>query len=437
MGSGLPKHIHLSAFLFSCGHHIASWLHPEVDPARAVSFEHFRKTALLAEEAKFDAIFFADSLGVPQVPNEQLAKAAAVNLFDPVGLLYALAPLTSRIGLIATVSVTYMPPYHVARKFAALDQISGGRAGWNLVTSATDAEALNFGLKEQVPHQERYERASEYVDVVKGLWNSFDSDPLLFDKAGRRFFDPAKLHALNHEGRFFSVRGPLPVPRSAQGHPLIVQAGSSADGQALAARTADMVFTAQDNLTGAKAFADSLHDRMAGYGRTPDRLRLMPGLLPFVGRTRAEAEAKYDQLQSLIDPAIGLGLLYAMTGIRFSPEQLDLPLHELTLNEGMQSRIKLFSDIGRLGTLRQLMLKIAGGRGHWTVVGTPTDIADQMEEWVDSGAADGFNIMGPILPEGLQDFIDLVVPELRRRGRFRSEYTASTLRGHLELPPAD
>jgi N-acetyl-S-(2-succino)cysteine monooxygenase len=428
------KQIHLSAFLNGSGHHLAAWLHPDVDPARAVTFEHYRQCVLLAEAAKFDAVFFADNLALPLAPPELLARASIANFFEPPGLLFALAPLTSRIGLIATVSSTYEPPFHVARKFASLDHISGGRAGWNLVTSATDAEARNFGLKEQIAHKERYERAAEYVAVVKGLWQSWDEDPFLFDKQGHRFFDSAKLHVLDHEGPHYTVRGPLSLPPSPQGQPLIVQAGSSEDGQALAAATADMVFTAQNTLAGALAFASGVRDRMATAGRPLQSVRIMPGLQPFVGRTLGEAHAKFERLQALIDPVQGLGLLYAMTGIRFSPDQLDEPVKELAQNEGMQSRIKLFAEIGRGLTLRGLMQKVAGSRGHFTAIGTPGDIADQIEEWVDKGAADGFNIMAPILPEGLRDFADHVVPELQRRGRFRTDYAGSTLRGHLGLP---
>lgn len=427
------KQVHLAAFLNGCGHHVAAWLYPDIDPARAVSFAHYRECVAVAEAAKFDAVFFADNLALPLAPPEVLAKAAVANFFEPSGLLFALAPLTNNIGLIATVSSTYMPPFHVARKFASLDHISGGRAGWNLVTSATDAEARNFGLKEQIPHAERYARAAEYVAVVKGLWGSWGEGAFVFDKETRRFFDPAKLHILDHEGAYYSVRGPLSLPPSPQGRPLIVQAGSSGDGQGLAAATADMVFTAQNELTAAQRFATELRARIAAAGRLPDEVRIMPGLQPFVGRTRAEAEAKRETLQSLIDPVVGLGLIYAMTGIRFLPDQLDEPVAGLAQNDGMQSRIALFSDIGRGLTVRELMLKVAGSRGHFTVIGTPTDIADQIEAWVDGGAADGFNIMAPILPGGLKDFTDLVIPELQRRGRFRTEYSTATLRGHLGL----
>ncbi len=427
------KQIHLSAFLNGVGHHVAAWRHPNVDPSGAIRFDAYRRVVALAEAAKFDAVFFADNLALPLAPPEQLSKGAVANFFEPSSLLFALAPLTTHIGLIATVSSTYMPPFHTARKFASLDHISGGRAGWNLVTSATDAEARNFGLKDQIGHQERYARAAEYVAVVKGLWKSWDKDPYLFDKESGRYFDPDKLHILDHEGTYYSVRGPLSLPPSPQGHPVIVQAGSSDDGQALAAQTAEMVFTAQPDLAAATAFATGLRARLAAFGRSADGIRIMPGLQPFVGETRAEAQAKFDTLQALIDPAVGLGLLYAMTGIRLSPDKLDEPVETLALNEGMQSRIALFSELGRGLTLRQLLLKVAGARGHWTVIGTPQEIADQIEAWIDAGAADGFNIMAPILPGGLEDFTRLVVPELIRRGRFRTGYETSTLRQHLGL----
>lgn len=427
------KHIHLSAFLNGVGHHVAAWRHPEVDAAGVASFWHYRKLVALAEAAKFDAVFFADNLALPLAPPEQLSRGAVANFFEPSSLLFSLAPLTTHIGLIATVSSTYMPPYHTARKFSSLDHISGGRAGWNLVTSATDAEARNFGLKEQISHQERYARAAEYVAVVKGLWRSWDRDAFLFDKEGGHFFDPEKLHLLNHEGAYYSVRGPLSLPPSPQGHPVIVQAGSSEDGRALAAETAEMVFTAQPNLDAARVFSDSLRARLAAFGRTEHQLRIMPGLQPFVGRSREEAQEKFDRLQALIDPVVGLGLIYSMTGVRLSLDQLDQPFEGLAQNEGMQSRVALFSELGRGLTLRQLMQKVAGARGHGTIMGTPKDIADYMEAWVDEGAADGFNIMAPTLPGGLEDFIGLVLPELRRRGRFRHDYDGATLRGHLGL----
>jgi FMN-dependent oxidoreductase (nitrilotriacetate monooxygenase family) len=427
------KQIHLSAFLNGVGHHLAAWRHPEVDAAGAVSFWHYRKLVALAEAAKFDAVFFADNLALPLELPEQLSRGAVANFFEPSSLLFSLAPLTTHIGLIATVSSTYMPPFHTARKFASLDHISGGRAGWNLVTSATDAEARNFGLKEQIAHKERYAKAAEYVAVVKGLWQSWDKDAFLFDKEAGRYFDPNKLHVLNHEGPHYAVRGPLSLPPSPQGHPVIVQAGSSEDGQALAAETAEMVFTAQPDLSAAKSFADGLRARLAAFGRSERQLRIMPGLQPFVGRSREEAQEKFDRLQALIDPEVGLGLIYTMTGIRLSPSQLDQPFEALTQNEGMQSRIALFSELGRGLTLRQLMQKVAGARGHGTIIGTPKDIVDYMEAWIDEDAADGFNIMAPILPGGLEDFIGLVLPELRNRGRFRSDYEGTTLRKHLGL----
>lgn len=252
-------------------------------------------------------------------------------------------------------------------------------------------------------------------------------------KKADRYFDPDKLHVLNHEGAHYSVRGPLSLPPSPWGHPVIVQAGSSEDGQALAAETAEIVYTAQPNLAAAKVFGEGLRSHLPAHGRTVDQIRIMPGLQPFVGRTRDEAQAKFDHLQALIDPEVGLGLIYTMTGVRLSPNQLDEPFEGLAQNEGMQSRIALFSELGRGLSLRQLMLKVAGARGHGTIIGTPTDIADYMEGWLDAGAADGFNIMAPILLGGLEDFIDLVLPELRRRSLFRFDYKGATLREHLGL----
>ncbi|MBI3532101.1 MAG: LLM class flavin-dependent oxidoreductase [Burkholderiales bacterium] len=431
------RQLHLGAFLQGVGHHLAAWRHPDVAPSGAVHIEHFKNLARIAEAAKFDAVFIADNLGLAPVPPEIQTKAALAHYFDPLLLLSALAGETQRIGLVATVSSTYLPPYHLARKFATLDQISGGRSGWNLVTSGTDFEAHNFGLDQQLTHATRYERAREYVDVVKGLWNSWEDEPYLFDKAGARFFDPAKLHRVAHQGKHFAVHGALQTERPVQGYPVLVQAGSSDDGQDLAAATAELVFTAQQTVEEARAFYSSLKGRLAQHGRSPDALKVLPGISPVIGRSEQEAQEKYEQLQSLIDPAVGLGLLSAfLGGFDFSRYPLDGPLPELPQTEGWQSRQELFVALARRDQLsiRQLYERIASARGHLTVVGTPQSIADQMEHWFSTSAADGFNVLAPTFPHGLSDFAELVIPELQRRGLFRTEYTGRTLREHLGLP---
>ncbi|SER00352.1 LLM class flavin-dependent oxidoreductase [Giesbergeria anulus] len=432
-----PRQLHLGAFLFGVGHHIAAWRHPNVDPAAALRPAHYKQLARIAESGLFDAIFSADTMGLPGTPAEALSRNVPPHQFEPLELLTALAGVTERIGLVGTVSTTYLPPYHLARKVATLDHLSAGRAGWNLVTSGSDPEAQLFGLDQQISHADRYERAREYVDVVKGLWDTFEDQPNLFDKAAGRYFDPAKLHRLAHDGKYFKVHGALQSQRPVQGYPVLVQAGSSEDGQELAAATAELVFTAHQSVESARTFYASLKGRLAAHGRSPDALKILPGVSPVVGRTEAEAQEKYEQLQALIEPSVGLGLLsHFVGGFDFSPYPLDGPVPDLPPTEGWQSRQDLFLKLAREEnlTLRQLYQRVATARGHWTVVGTPESVADQLEHWFTTGAADGFNIMAPTLPFDLQDFVDLVIPELQRRGLFRTAYTGHTLREHLGLP---
>lgn len=429
-----PRQMHLGAFLFGVGHHVAAWLHPSVDPAGLTRLDHFVHLARIAEEAKFDAIFFADN--VAQVGGAaSAALASPIYYFDPLALLAAIAPQTERIGLVATVSATYLPPYHLARKFQTIDHLSGGRAGWNCVTSASDAEARNFGLDQQLVHADRYARAAEYVDVIKGLWTGWDEDALLFDRENRRFLDPDRVRALDHDGPFFQVAGPLQLGQSPQGHPVIVQAGSSDDGIALAAATAELVFTAQQSRDGAAAFKMRVKEEAARHGRSANDVLVLPGIMPFVAETRDDAQRLHDELQDLVDPAIGIGLVSALMGVDLSQYPLDGPLPDAEVTEGWQSRQKLFADTARSEglSIRQLIARVVTARGHKTVVGTAGDIADLLEDWFTAGAADGFNIMAPTFPHGLEAFARLVVPELQRRGLFRNEYSATTLRGHLGL----
>ncbi|WP_448661999.1 LLM class flavin-dependent oxidoreductase [Sphingomonas sp. CJ20] len=429
------RQMRLGAFLMGVGHHVAAWLHPSADPRALTRLDHYVHLAQVAERAKFDAIFFADNVAMFGGPSEIGALAAPVYYYEPLSLLAAIAPQTTHIGLVATVSATYLPPYHLARKFASLDHLSGGRAGWNCVTSGSDAEAQNFGLDHQLDHGHRYARAGEYVDVVKALWNSWDEGALLADTASRRYYDPARVHPIDHDGRFFKVAGPLQLDRTPQGHPVIVQAGSSDDGIALAAATAELVFTAQQVREDAIAFRTRLRDATAAQGRDPDNILVLPGIMPFVAETREQAQRYHDELQELVDPRIGLGLVSGLMGVDLSQFPLDGPLPEPASTEGWQSRQKLFVDTARAEglTIRQLIARVVTARGHKTIIGTPTDIADLLQDWFESGAADGFNIMGPTLPQGLEAFADLVVPELRRRGLFRADYAGTTLRDHLGL----
>jgi FMN-dependent oxidoreductase (nitrilotriacetate monooxygenase family) len=392
----------------------------------------------VAEVAKFDAVFLAD--GVAARLDDSIAASrkahSGVYPFEPITLLSALAGQTSRIGLIATASTTFSEPYNLARQFASLDHLSNGRAGWNLVTTGDTAAARNFSHYSPIPHAERYDRAEEFADVVTGLWDSWDDDAFIRDRARGVYFEPTKVHFLDHQDKHFDVWGPLNIPRPPQGHPVVVQAGSSEPGKELAARTAEAIFTAQLTLEDAIGFYADVKGRLAKYGRSPADLKILPGVFPVVGRTADEAQEKFATLQSMIDPVVGLDLLADHSGrFDFSGFPLDGPVPELPDTDGGKSRRTLLIDLARREnlTIRQLYLRIAGARGQWQLVGTPVQIADQLEERFVNYAADGFNIMAPTLPGGLIDFIELVLPELRRRGLFRSEYEGVTLRDHLGL----
>ncbi|MBM7702282.1 LLM class flavin-dependent oxidoreductase [Metabacillus iocasae] len=428
----------LGAFLPAPGHHVAAWRHPESVPNGGHDFEHYLNITQTAERGKFDMIFLSDGNGVrTHYKNEdELSRQGRMVHFEPITLLSALAVTTKHIGLTATASTTYNEPFHLARKFASLDHLSNGRSGWNVVTSVTDAEAQNFNLDQQPDHATRYRRAGEFMEVAHGLWGSWEDDAFLYDKQSGRFFDPSKLHILNHKGEFFSVKGPLNIARPPQGHPVIVQAGSSADGQAFAAKWAEVIFTAHQSLDQAQAFYTSIKSQAERIGRNPHEVVVMPGVFPMVGRTREEANEKYESLQELIDPVVGLGLLTGLLGdVDISGYPVDGPLPELPETQGSTSRQQLvYEEAMKKGlTIRQLYMSVAGARGHKAIIGTPTDIADELEEWFVHKGADGFNIMPPYLPGGLHDFVDLVVPELQRRGLFRTEYEGTTLRENLGL----
>ncbi|ELS34291.1 FMN-dependent oxidoreductase, nitrilotriacetate monooxygenase family [Pseudanabaena biceps PCC 7429] len=423
----------------SSGHHVAAWRYPDANAEGGLDFNHFRQIAQAAERGKFDTIFFADGVSVRDRGQDKdiISRAGHVAHFEPITLLSALSVVTEHIGLIATVSTTYNETYHLARKFASLDYLSGGRAGWNLVTSATDSEAKNFNLDKHPDHTPRYQRAREFVDVVKGLWDSWEDDAFIRDKESGIFFDPDKFHVPNHKGEYFSVRGPLNVARPIQGYPVIVQAGSSEDGKNLAAETAEVIFTAHQTLADAKTFYADVKERAAKIGRNPDHIKIMPGIFPVIGRTEEEAQEKFQKLQDGIDPKVGLALLGSMLGnVDLSGYPLDEPLPDLPETELHQSRQDLLIRLARREnlTIRQLYQWIAGARGHYQLVGTPEQIADHLEEWFVNDAADGFNIMPPYLPSGLEEFVDLVIPILQERGLFRTEYEGKTLRENLGLP---
>jgi FMN-dependent oxidoreductase (nitrilotriacetate monooxygenase family) len=427
----------LGAFLMNTGHHVAAWRHPDAWAEHGLEFAHYKKVAQTAEQAKFDMAFLADGVAVRRDHNlDALSRSGQLVHFEPLTLLSALSAVTDHIGLVATASTTYNEPYHIARKFASLDYLSHGRAGWNVVTSASEAEAKNFNRDKHMEHALRYERAREFLQVVKGLWDSWDDDAFIRDKESGVYFEPDKLHVLNHKGKHFSVKGPLNVARPVQGYPVIVQAGASDDGQDFAAQTAEVIFTAQQTLEEAQTFYAGIKKQLAKYGRTPDQLKIMPGVFPVIGHTEKEAKEKYDQLQNLIHPSVGLALLSGnIGGFDLSSYPLDGPLPDLPETNLNKSRQKLVTDLARREnlTIRQLYQAIAGARGHWTIWGTPIQIADRLEEWFVNDAADGFNIMPPYLPGGLDDFVELVLPILRERGLFRTEYEGRTLRENLGL----
>ncbi|GIP21034.1 LLM class flavin-dependent oxidoreductase [Paenibacillus sp. J22TS3] len=431
------RKIKLGAFLMTPGHHVAAWRFPGAEASEVLNLKFYKRLAQTAERGKFDMLFLADGYSVSDKYPEAIAQTVTVRP-EPITLLSALAAVTDHVGLAATVSTTYNEPYHVARKFASLDHLSGGRAAWNVVTSANPDEAHNFNKEAHLLHSLRYERAEEFLNVVTGLWDSWEDDAFLYDKDNAAFADRSKLHPLHHKGEWFSVKGPLNVARPVQGYPVVIQAGSSEPGKELAARTAEVIFTAWQTLEEAQHFYSDVKGRLAKYGRSPDDLKIMPGVFPIIGRTEAEAEEKKALLEQLIPVEAGVSLLSQLISVDLSPYPVDGPLPDLPdlaeINGG-KTRFTLLKDLAEREqlTIRQLYQRIAGARGHREIKGTPVQIADQLEEWFRGGAADGFNIMPPYLPGGLEEFVDLVVPELQRRGLFRTEYSGTTLRDHLGL----
>jgi alkanesulfonate monooxygenase len=429
------RQLHLGAFMRPVSIHTAWWRYPGSLPEANFSFPLLKRFTQKLEAGKFDAFFMADHLAVLNMPMEALKRSATVTSFDPLTLLPALAAVTDRIGLIATASTTYNEPYHVARKFASLDHISGGRAGWNVVTTSNPDAALNFGLDEHMDHAERYRRAREFFDVVTGLWDSFADDAFIRDVESGIFFDPARMHVLAHKGEFLSVRGPLNIARPVQGWPVIVQAGASEAGRQLAAETAEMIFATGATLAEAKAFYADVKRRMPPLGRNPDHLKILPGALVIVGDTMEDAQARRRKLDSLVhsDSAIAsLSIRLGTDASKFDPDGKLPDIPETNASKsGRQSLIDLAARENL--TVRQLAQRVGGYGGH-ALVGTPESIADEMEEWLSERGCDGFNLMFPYLPSGLDDFVDRVVPELQRRGIFRREYEGTTLRDHLGLP---
>ncbi|MFD9498160.1 LLM class flavin-dependent oxidoreductase [Streptomyces sp. NPDC060035] len=426
--------LHLNIFLHNAGHHEAAWRLPESDPVADTNIEHYRNVAVIAERGKFDSVFLADN---PKLTTDIRRRPSGT--LEPTVVLTALACATRHIGLIATASTTYSDPYNLARRLASVDHISAGRAGWNIVTSSGASAARNFGLDDSPPHHERYLRAAEFVEVAQRLWDSWEDDTIVADKERGVWGDGTKIHPAAHAGTFFRVEGALNVPRSPQGQPLLVQAGSSQDGRAFAAQYAEAVFTAQQTLEEAQQFYADMAKRVVQAGRDPRNVKILPGLVPIVGATEHEARAMAEELDRLILPEYAK--LQLASRLRLSPEELQLD-HELPVNlphegeiEDVKSRFSLIVGIARRDslTVRQLIARLGPGRGHRTVTGTAEQIADSMQHWFDSRAADGFNVMPAVMPSGLETFVDQVVPILQDRGVFRREYEGSTLRDHYGL----
>jgi N-acetyl-S-(2-succino)cysteine monooxygenase len=425
--------LHLNAFLHDIGHHEAAWRLPESNPFDTVNVEHYIKLARLAEAGKFDSIFFADS---PSLQNDP--RYRPIGILDPIPLLAALAVSTKHIGLIATASTSYGEPYDLARRFASIDHISGGRVGWNIVTTANRDAALNYGLDDRALHADRYERAEEFVEVTKKLWDSWEDDAPIGDKETGVFADSSKIHTIGHAGKYYRVTGPLNAPRSPQGYPLLVQAGQSESGRSFSAREAEAVFTTQRSLEDGQAFYADMKRRAVEAGRRPDQIVILPGIVPILGSTEAEVREREQAFDERIIPQYGLFQISKYFDVDLTGADLDAPLPEVPEEdqiEGFKSRSSLVANLahGEDLTVRQLLAKLGWGRGHRSFAGTPEQLADTIELWFKQGAADGFNIMPPALPGDLEAFVAHVIPELQRRGLFRREYEGTTLRDHYGL----
>lgn len=430
------RQLRLGAFMRPVSIHTAAWRYPGGTPDANFNLKALVKYAQTLERGKFDAFFMADHLAVLNMPMEALKRSATVTSFDPLTLLPALAMATKHLGLIATASTTFEPAYTIARRFASLDHISEGRAGWNLVTTSNPDAALNFGMDDQMPHAERYARAREFFDVVTGLWDSWADDAFIRDVESGIYFDPARMHVLDHKGKYLKVRGPLNIARPVQGWPVVVQAGASDAGRQLAAETAEMVFAAGGPLKGAQEFYADVKGRAAKIGRNPDHIKILPGAFVVVGDSLEEAQEKRLRLDSLVSYDSGIAAVSIALGIDARELDPDKPLpDDIPETQASKSGRDRVIDLGKREnlTVRQIAGRL-GGYGGLGMVGTPANIADQMEEWLTTNACDGFNVMFPYLPGGLDDFVDKVVPELQRRGLFRTEYEGSTLRENLGLP---
>lgn len=429
------RQLHLGAFMRPTSLHPGAWRYPGAWPDANFNFQRMKSLTRRLEAAKFDAFFMADHMAVLNMSIEALKRSHTTTSFEPFTLLSALSQATDHIGLVATGTTTYDAPWHIARRFASLDHISNGRAGWNIVTTSNPDAALNFGLDEHMDHADRYRRAREFYDVVTGLWDSWADDAFVRDVDGGVYVDPERMHVLAHKGEFLSVKGPLNIARPVQGWPVIVQAGASEPGRQLAAETAEAVFTAQSSLEVGQQFYADVKGRAQKAGRNPDHLKILPGCFVIVGDTLSEAKAKRDKLDGLINYANAIGSLSIALGTDASKFDPDGPLPEIPESNAGKSGRERAINLARRENLkvRELALRLAGHSGL-SMVGTPKTIADEMQKWLETRGSDGFTVQFPYMPGGLEDFCDKVVPELQSRGLFRREYTGTTLRDHLGLP---
>ncbi|WP_158746275.1 LLM class flavin-dependent oxidoreductase [Acidisphaera sp. L21] len=432
------RQLHLGVFIYPGGHHIAAWRHPAMQAQRITELGYYRECAQIAERGKFDMFFVGDALNAREREGRVMGQVAINNL-DPVSIVSAIASVTERIGLVATLSTTYHEPFSIASKFATLDHLSGGRAGWNVVTTSDDKSALNFSRTHAMDKALRYERAAAFVDVVTGLWDSWDDGAVVGDAATGQFLDPASIHAVDHSSPFFAVAGPAMMPRPPQGWPVLVQAGGSPPGRDFAARIGEAIFTAQGELPEAQAFRSDIHARMAARGRSANSVKIMPGLSPMLGDTEAAAQRRAEEFAELVDPAVGVWMLTEMTKFRLYDHPLDQPLPTADIRASSPALNRNATTLVERAEREALTLRDAArimvrSRVHQSFVGTPEQLAGHMSHWLEAGGCDGFNILPPLFPDDLATFVDQVVPVLQRLGVFRREYSGSTLRDHLGLP---
>jgi N-acetyl-S-(2-succino)cysteine monooxygenase len=433
--------MNLMTGLLGLGGHLGGWRHHDAWTDNVMNLDHAIETARTAERGKFDLLFLADGNAVRQMDKPALFAANSPSdrpaVFEPVTLLAVIAQYTGHIGLLATATTTYDEPYLVARRFASLDHLSKGRACWNIVTTSYPDDALNFSRTEHVARAPRYERAREFVQIAKGLWDSWADDAFIQDQATGRFLDPSRVHVLNHKGKHFQVKGPLNVARCPQGYPLLFSAGQSEEGRELAAQHADCLFAVTNTKAAGQTFYADIKGRLGKYGRDPDSLRILPGAAAFVGRTAAEADELYEELQSLIAPELGVPYLSKLVEMDLTQYPIDGKLPDLSAEvPGIASFRKAIAEMAARDdlTIRQTYERVLPSMGHVVFKGDPKQVADQMEDWYTSKACDGFNITMPVMPRSLNDFVDLVIPELQRRGLFRKEYEGKTLREVMGLP---